>query len=68
MPPSLVINKFTGYTKILDLYEKELEIDFIDCPEGEEQSLDSVRQRKVAEAVTLGVLDWLHLQGKKATK
>ena len=36
-----------------------LEVDFINLPEGEEASLDPVRMKKVATAVTCGVLDWL---------
>lgn len=36
-----------------------LEIDFINCPEGEAASLDAVRRAKVAQAVVQGVLDWL---------
>ncbi len=36
-----------------------LEVDFINIPEGEEESWDSERQRKVAEAVVNGVLDWM---------
>ena len=36
-----------------------LEVDFINLPEGEEASLDPVRMKKVAIAVTCGILDWL---------
>ena len=36
-----------------------LEVDFINLPEGEEASWDSARQKKVAEAVAQGVLDWM---------
>ena len=36
-----------------------LEVDFINCPEGEEASWDAARQRKVADAVARGVLDWM---------
>ena len=36
-----------------------LEIDFINLPEGEEESWNSERQKKVATAVALGVLDWM---------
>ena len=36
-----------------------LEVDFINLPEGEEASWDSARQRKVADAVARGVLDWM---------
>jgi len=38
-----------------------LEIDFINLPEGEFESDDSVRREKVAQAVVLGILDWLAL-------
>ena len=36
-----------------------LEVDFINLPEGEEASWDPERQKKVAEAVAQGVLDWM---------
>ena len=36
-----------------------LEVDFINLPEGEADSWDSVRQKKVANAVVMGVLDWM---------
>ncbi len=36
-----------------------LEVDFINLPEGEAESWDPVRQKKVATAVVLGVLDWM---------
>lgn len=36
-----------------------LEVDFINLPEGEEASWDPVRQKKVADAVVRGVLDWM---------
>ena len=36
-----------------------LEVDFINLPEGEAESWDPVRQRKVAKAVVMGVLDWM---------
>ena len=36
-----------------------LEVDFINLPEGEEASWDAARQRKVADAVARGVLDWM---------
>ncbi len=36
-----------------------LEVDFINLPEGEAESWDAVRQRKVATAVVLGILDWM---------
>lgn len=36
-----------------------MEVDFINLPEGEEASWDPDRQKKVAEAVVLGVLDWM---------
>lgn len=36
-----------------------VEVDFINLPEGEEESWDKERQRKVADAVVLGFLDWM---------
>ena len=36
-----------------------MEVDFINLPEGEEASWDPDRQKKVAEAVVLGLLDWM---------
>ncbi len=36
-----------------------VEVDFINLPEGEEESGDPVRQEKVATAIVLGILDWL---------
>jgi N-acetylmuramoyl-L-alanine amidase len=36
-----------------------LELDFINCPEGEEAIRQPERQRRVAEAITAGLLDWL---------
>ena len=36
-----------------------LEVDFINLPEGEEESWNPDRQHKVAEAVVCGVLDWM---------
>ena len=36
-----------------------LEVDFINLPEGEAESWDSARQKKVATAVVMGVLDWM---------
>lgn len=36
-----------------------LEIDFINLPEGEEDSWNPTRQKKVADAVVCGVLDWM---------
>ena len=36
-----------------------IEVDFINLPEGEEESWNPVRQKKVADAVVLGVLDWM---------
>ena len=36
-----------------------LEIDFINLPEGEEGSWNPDRQKKVADAVVYGVLDWM---------
>ena len=36
-----------------------VEVDFINLPEGEEESGDPVRHEKVATAIVLGILDWL---------
>lgn len=36
-----------------------LEVDFINLPEGEEESWSPDRQKKVADAVVCGVLDWM---------
>ena len=36
-----------------------IEVDFINLPEGEEASWDPARQKKVADAVARGVLDWM---------
>lgn len=36
-----------------------IEVDFINLPEGEEASWNPARQRKVADAVAQGVLDWM---------
>jgi len=36
-----------------------LEVDFINLPEGEAESWDPARQKKVANAVVMGVLDWM---------
>ena len=36
-----------------------LEVDFINLPEGEEASWNTARQKKVADAVVCGVLDWM---------
>lgn len=36
-----------------------LEIDFVDLPEGEFESEDPARRERVAQAVVLGVLDWM---------
>ena len=36
-----------------------LEVDFINLPEGEAESWDAARQKKVANAVVMGVLDWM---------
>ena len=46
-----------------------LEVDFINLPEGEAESWDAARQKKVATAVVMGVLDWMtppaEVEGKK---
>ncbi len=36
-----------------------LEVDFVNLPEGEEGSWNPARQKKVADAVVYGVLDWM---------
>ena len=36
-----------------------VEVDFINLPEGEEESGSTVRQEKVASAIVLGILDWI---------
>ena len=36
-----------------------IEVDFINLPEGEEESWNPERQRRVARAVVMGVLDWM---------
>ncbi|MGN0846373.1 MAG: N-acetylmuramoyl-L-alanine amidase [Kiritimatiellia bacterium] len=36
-----------------------IEVDFINLPEGEEGSWDPTRQKKIADAVVYGVLDWM---------
>lgn len=36
-----------------------LEVDFINLPEGEEASWDPLRQKRIADAVVCGVLDWM---------
>ncbi len=36
-----------------------LEVDFVNLPEGEEESWDPSRQKKIADAVVCGVLDWM---------
>ncbi len=36
-----------------------VEVDFINLPEGEEESWSPGRQKKVADAVVCGVLDWM---------
>lgn len=36
-----------------------LEVDFVNLPEGEEGSWDPMRQKKIADAVVCGVLDWM---------
>jgi N-acetylmuramoyl-L-alanine amidase len=36
-----------------------VEVDFMNLPEGEEESLDPVRRRNVSRAIVMGVLDWL---------
>ena len=36
-----------------------LEVDFINLPEGEEDSWNLERQRKIADAVVCGLLDWM---------
>lgn len=36
-----------------------IEVDFINLPEGEEGSWDPLRQKRIADAVVCGVLDWM---------
>ena len=36
-----------------------VEVDFINLPEGEDESGDPVRREKVASAIVLGILDWI---------
>ena len=36
-----------------------MEVDFINLPEGEEESWNPERQKQVAAAVVMGVLDWM---------
>ena len=36
-----------------------VEVDFINLPEGEEESGSPARQEKVASAIVLGILDWI---------
>ena len=36
-----------------------VEVDFINLPEGEEDSWSPVRQKKIADAIVCGVLDWM---------
>lgn len=36
-----------------------LEVDFVNLPEGEEESWNPVRQKKIADAVVYGILDWM---------
>lgn len=36
-----------------------LEVDFVNLPEGEEESWNPLRQKKIADAVVYGVLDWM---------
>ncbi len=43
-----------------------IEVDFINLPEGEEESWDPDRLKKVADAVVLGILDWMTDPAKKA--
>ncbi len=42
-----------------------IEVDFVNLPEGEEASWNPNRQKKVADAVLLGVLDWMSPPTKK---
>ena len=37
-----------------------VEADFINLPEGEEASLDPARRERIANAILLGLLDWLY--------
>ena len=41
-----------------------LEVDFINLPEGEEESWNPERHKKVATAVVMGVLDWMTAPAK----
>ena len=36
-----------------------VEVDFINLPEGEEDSQDPVRRKNVSKAIVMGVLDWM---------
>ena len=36
-----------------------VEVDFINLPEGEEESGDPVRREKVSKAILMGILDWI---------
>jgi len=36
-----------------------IEVDFINLPEGEDESWNPARHKKIADAVVLGVLDWM---------
>jgi len=36
-----------------------LEVDFVNLPEGEEESWNPIRQKRVADAVVCGILDWM---------
>jgi len=45
-----------------------LEVDFINCPEGEEASWEPARHARVAEAVARGVLDWMTPPARTAVK
>lgn len=37
-----------------------VEADFINLPEGEESAMDPVRRERIANAILLGLLDWLY--------
>lgn len=41
-----------------------VEVDFINLPEGEEESWNPERHEKVAVAITMGILDWMMPAGK----
>ena len=43
-----------------------LELDFINCPEGEESIQQPEQQQRVAEAVLAGLRDWLRLETPEA--